>query len=134
MGDDLDLVVVGPVDAADERDHVEATAAAVLEVTSELLPLRGRHPDRKLVELNLVPLDGGSVDLLEVGDELFGRHRFERSTGPMLPPTTIGSRSARSNRSLSDSFPISCWRRRMPSSSASGRGGQPGTYTSTGTI
>ena len=53
------------------------------------------------------------------------------STGP--PPTTIGSRtgmtSCPSPRHLAamSSLRIRCWSRTMPSSRASGRGGQPGT-------
>src|SRR5919197_3903898 len=53
-----------------------------------------------------------------------GRGAGGGATGSPSPPY----------RSPSDSAAIFCWRRTMPCSSASGRGGQPGTYTSTGMI
>ncbi len=57
------------------------------------------------------------------------RHDRAQRAGP--PPTTIGS--PRHFAPMS-SFCMRSWRSTIPSRSASGRGGQPGMYTSTGMI
>ena len=56
------------------------------------------------------------------------------SGGSRRPLSSSGCSSRRFTASNSDSPLIFLWRSRIPYNKPSGRGGQPGTYTSTGTI
>ena len=122
----------------DGRQEVEpAEPELVLGELRSRLPRGGTDADPQFVVRLQMTADDRVAQLgLEgrehAGPQVVGRLRLGRDgLGLGCQPTTSGSPLQRDAMS-------SCWMRScsstMPSSSASGRGGQPGTYTSTGMI
>jgi hypothetical protein len=101
---------LAPAEVVDGRDvGEEVEAFLVTEVGTRLDESRGVDDERRLA-VSVLALD-------EARDALEGQLATPRISYAGGTPALIFS-----------------WRRTMPSSSASGRGGQPGTWTSTGRI
>ena len=99
-----------PAEVVDGRDvGQEVEALSVAEVRAGL-DEAGWVNDQRRLAVRLVALD-------ETGDSLEGQLATPRISYAGGTPALIFS-----------------WRRTMPSTSASGRGGQPGTWMSTATI
>jgi len=110
------LAVAQVVHGRDRREEV--LPHRVAQVGRDLDELLGLHGERRHVEALLMRGHGSGHGLLHRRSELRRGHAFDFSS------SYAGGMPAR----------IFFWIRRKPSSTASGRGGQPGTCTSTGTI
>src|SRR5262245_57598726 len=125
MIDDLDDVPFRVVHPRLVREAVEAQRRIVAQEARDLGDLGGRHHYARVVARAGQLADG----VAEAGAQLrVDAGRVLRRHGPRYARRPAGSVLRTSQRSCC----IFSWSFMSPSMSASGRGGQPGTYTSTG--
>ncbi len=103
-------LVLAPAQVVDGRDVGEEVEPFLVTEVGACFDEPGRVDDERRLSVRVLALD-------EPGDSLEGQLATPRISYAGGTPALIFS-----------------WRRTMPSSSASGRGGHPGTWTSTGTI